>query len=122
MTREFDVVIIGSGAGGGTLAYALARRGVQVLLVERGDFVVQEEQNRSPDACLGKRYNPTEVREFADGSRSVAPAFYHVGGQTKFYGAALVRLRAIDFQRVEFPGGVSPEWPISYRDLEPYYS
>jgi choline dehydrogenase-like flavoprotein len=120
--REFDVVIIGSGAGGGTLAYALARRSVRVLLVDRGDFVPQEEQNRSPDACMGKRYNPTEMREFADGSCEIRPAFYHVGGQTKFYGAALVRLREIDFRRVEFPAGISPAWPISYRDLEPYYS
>jgi choline dehydrogenase-like flavoprotein len=122
MTSEFDVVIIGSGAGGGTLAYALARRGVQVVLVERGDFVPQEERNRHADACLGRRYNSRELREFGDNSQVISSAFYHVGGQTKFYGAALVRLREVDFQRIEFPGGVSPAWPISYADLEPYYS
>jgi choline dehydrogenase-like flavoprotein len=122
LETEFDVIIIGSGAGGGTLTYALARGGARVLLVERGDFVPQEEQNRYPDGCMGNRYNPIELREFADGSRASRKMFYHVGGQTKFYGAALLRLRELDFKQIRFPGGTSPAWPILYDDLEPYYS
>src|SRR5262249_1660278 len=122
MEREFDVIIIGSGAGGGTLAYALGRRGLRVLLVERGDFVPQEEQNRYPDGCMGSRYNSIELREFACGCRAYRKMFYHVGGQTKFYGDALLRLREFDFQQIQFPGGVSPAWPFSYNELEPYYS
>ena len=122
MERDFDVVIIGSGAGGGTLAYALGRGGLRVLLVERGDFVPQEEQNRCSAGFLGSRYNSSELREFADGSRAYQRMFYHVGGQTKFYGAALLRLREFDFQPIQFPEGVSPPWPISYADLEPYYT
>jgi len=117
-----EVVVIGSGAGGGTLAYALARRGVHVRLFDRGEFVPPEARNRRPEAWLGQGYNATEIREFGDGSRAPRPAFYHVGGQTKFYGAALVRLRDIDFGAIEYPGGTSPPWPISYSELEPYYS
>ena len=49
-SHQFDLVIIGSGAGGGTLAHALAGSGAKILVVERGDFIPQEEENWSPEA------------------------------------------------------------------------
>lgn len=121
-TERFDIVIIGSGAGGGTLAHALADCGARILLVERGDVVPQEDENWSPDAVWRRlRYRTTE--RWLDGhGREFRPyTHYCVGGNTKFWGSVLYRLRREDFQEVEHVDGVSPPWPIDYETLEPYY-
>lgn len=118
--RRYDVAIFGSGAGGGALAYALARRGRRVLLLEMGDFLPPEPDNRSDFGAFGEKYNSTEEMEIC-GRRYPATVHAFVGGQTKLYGAALYRLRREDFGVLEFPDGVSPAWPIDYDDLEPYY-
>ena len=119
---EADVVVIGSGMGGGTTAWALARRGVDVLVVERGRRLPREPENWSPEAVfLRRRYKPTDTWEDGRG-RSFAPGVHYVvGGNTKVYGASLPRLRESDFEEVAHLEGVSPPWPFRYGDLEHYY-
>ena len=124
MTRHFDVIIIGTGAGGGTLAHALAPTGKRILLLERGDYVPREKANWSPQA--GQRRGASTTRRSVwrdrDGKELHPHTNYYVGGNTKFYGAALFRLRREDFGELKHHGGVSPAWPISYDELEPYYT
>jgi len=120
---SYDVVIIGTGAGGGTLAYALRDSGAKILLLERGDFLPEEPENWSPEALfLEGRYKALERWQNADGGTFRPGVYYWVGGNTKVYGAALPRLRREDFAPLEHEGGLSPGWPISYEDLEPYYA
>jgi len=121
--RRYDVIIIGSGAGGGTLAHRLAPSGKRILIIERGDFVPREKDNWSTRAVnvLG-RYQTKEQWLDASGSPLHPHTNYNVGGNTKFYGAALFRLRREDFAELRHAGGTSPAWPISYDDLEPYYT
>ena len=117
-----DLIIIGTGAGGGTLAYHLAPSGKRILLLERGDYVPREPDNWSSHAVnVAAKYHTHEVWHDKDGQPLHPHTNYYVGGNTKFYGAALFRMRERDFAEVRHHGGVSPAWPITYRDLEPYY-
>jgi choline dehydrogenase-like flavoprotein len=119
----YDVIVIGTGAGGGTLAWALAPTGKRILLLERGDYVPREPENWSTRAVnLEGRYQTAERWRDAAGAALHPHTNYWVGGNTKFYGAALFRLRREDFGEVKHWGGVSPAWPIAYEDLEPYYT
>ncbi len=118
-----DVIIIGSGAGGGTLAYKLAPSGKKILLLERGDYVPREKDNWDTRVVnVEGKYNTKEVWYDKDGKSLHPHTNYWVGGNTKFYGAALFRLRQEDFGELKHAGGISPAWPISYEDLEPYYT
>lgn len=120
--NHFDVIIIGSGAGGGTMARALAPTGKRILILERGGFLRREQENWSSRAvAVEKRYSPTETWYFDDKPFRPSHPHYYVGGSTKLYGATLLRLRERDFEEVAHAGGLSPAWPISYADLEPYY-
>jgi choline dehydrogenase-like flavoprotein len=120
---HYDVIIIGTGAGGGTLLHRLAPTGKRILVLERGDYVPREKANWDSRAVnVSARYHTKEVWRDKDGRTLHPHTNYYVGGNTKFYGAALFRLRERDFQQIEHHGGVSPAWPISYRDLEPYYA
>ncbi|MBI4942746.1 MAG: GMC family oxidoreductase [Actinobacteria bacterium] len=116
------VVVVGSGIGGATTALALARRGVDVLVLERGERLPREPANFSPEEVfLRRRYKPAEQWLDGDG-RSFAPGVHYlVGGNSKVYGASLPRFREADFGAVEHREGTSPAWPFSYADLEPYY-
>ncbi len=121
--QHFDVIVIGTGAGGGTLAHRLAPSGKRILLIERGYYVPREKANWSTKAVnLDGKYATKEVWRDADGRELHPHTNYWVGGNTKFYGAALFRLRREDFGEIKHWGGLSPAWPISYEDLEPYYS
>jgi choline dehydrogenase-like flavoprotein len=121
-TAHADVVVVGSGMGGSTAAWALARRGVDVLVVERGERLPREPENFSPrEVFLHRRYRPVEQWLDGDGRPFGPGVHYVVGGNTKVYGASLPRLRESDFGQVEHREGVSPGWPFTYRDLEPYY-
>jgi choline dehydrogenase-like flavoprotein len=118
-----SVVVVGSGMGGATCALALARRGVDVLVVERGERLPREPENFSPRAVfVDRRYRAAEQWLDASGRRFGPGVHYVVGGNTKVYGASLPRLRESDFWAVEHLEGTSPAWPFSYADLEPYYA
>jgi choline dehydrogenase-like flavoprotein len=120
---HYDVIIIGTGAGGGTLAHRLAPSGKRILLLERGDYVPREKDNWDAKAVnLDGKYATREVWRDRDGQLLHPHTNYAVGGNTKFYGAALFRLRREDFGELKHWGGVSPAWPIAYEDLEPYYT
>ena len=124
MTDHYDVIVIGSGAGGGTLTHALAPTGKRVLLLERGDFLPREIENwDSRSVWLDKRYaNAGRWRNLVDGSTFVPKQHYYVGGNTKVYGAILFRFRERDFGEIRHVDGISPAWPIDYADLEPWYT
>jgi choline dehydrogenase-like flavoprotein len=120
---HYDIAIIGTGAGGGTLLHALAGQGKRILVLERGDYVPREKANWSTRAVnLEGRYQTKEVWRDREGQPLHPHTNYYVGGNTKFYGAALFRLRREDFGEVKHWGGVSPAWPIGYEDMEPYYT
>jgi choline dehydrogenase-like flavoprotein len=122
-SNHIDVIIIGSGAGGGTLVYRLASSGKKILILERGDYVPREKENWSTRAVnLEARYNTRETWRDKDGKELHPHTNYFVGGNTKFYGAALFRLREEDFGQLKHHGGISPAWPITYDELEPYYT
>lgn len=121
---DTDVLIIGSGMGGATLAWALKDSGHQVLVVERGNFLPREPEDSQPtEMYLKGRYK--NAGYWYDGStgKPFAPGVYYwVGGNTRFYGAMLPRFRRSDFTEVEHHEGTSRAWPFTYEDLEPFYS
>jgi choline dehydrogenase-like flavoprotein len=123
MSDHFDVLVIGTGAGGGTLLHRLAASGKRILVLERGPFLPREKDNWDTRVAFNTtRYFGPEVWLDRNGGEVRAGMSYHVGGNTKLYGAALFRLREQDFERVQQVGGVSPEWPLQYADWEPYYT
>lgn len=121
--NHFDVIIIGTGAGGGTLAYKMAPSGKKILLLERGDFLRREKENWSSKAVvLEGRYDNSENWLDNKGNEFKPGQHYFVGGLTKFYGAALLRMRKEDFGELRHAGGISPAWPVGYDEFEPWYS
>ena len=118
-----DVIIIGSGIGGATLAATLAPTGKRILILERGDHLTPSAQDRSDAAIFADGFfRPDE--EWLDGTgKSFNPGnYYYVGGNSKFYGAVLIRYRREDFSPVAHIGGTTPGWPLSYDELEPSYA
>jgi choline dehydrogenase-like flavoprotein len=119
---RYDVVIIGSGAGGGTLAHRLAPSGKRILVLERGDWLPREARNWDVDDVFRRnRYVSPETWFLPDGTPFQPQVHYFVGGATKLFGAALYRLRKEDFGEVRHQDGLSPAWPIGYDEIEPYY-
>jgi choline dehydrogenase-like flavoprotein len=120
---DYDVIIIGSGAGGGTLARHLAPSGKSILLLERGGWLPRELENwLAQSVFVENRYVSPDTWYDAKGKPFQPQIHYFVGGATKLYGAALYRLRREDFGELHHEGGISPAWPISYDELEPYYT
>jgi choline dehydrogenase-like flavoprotein len=120
---HYDVIIIGSGAGGGTLARHLAPSGKRILLLERGGWLPREPQNISAEEVfVNNRYVSADTWRYENGDEFQPQIHYCVGGATKLYGAALYRLRQEDFGELHHHDGLSPAWPISYDELEPYYA
>ena len=121
--NQYDVIIIGTGAGGGTLAYHLAPSGKRILLLERGDYLPRELQNwDAEEVFLKNRYISPDTWYDAETRPFQPQVHYNIGGATKMYGAALYRLRKEDFGELRHHGGISPAWPIAYDDMEPYYT
>lgn len=123
MTEHYDLIIIGAGAGGGTLAYALAATGKRILILERGGYLPREKDNWNPEAIFQEGRYQTREQWYDQTGKAFSPeAYYNVGGNTKVYGAALQRLRAEEFGEIQHYDGISPAWPLSYDDFEPYYT
>ncbi len=121
--NSYDVIIIGTGAGGGTLARHLAPSGKRILLLERGDWLPREPQNwLAQDVFVENRYVSPDTWYDGSGAPFQPQVHYFVGGATKLYGAALYRLRKEDFGELRHHDGLSPAWPIPYDELEPYYT
>jgi choline dehydrogenase-like flavoprotein len=121
MQNYFDYIIIGTGAGGGTLARTLAPSGKRILILERGDFLPKERENWDPLAVASGRYKTTEMWHDAKGQPFSPYHHYWVGGNTKMYGGALLRLRENDFNEIQHFDGVSPAWSLKYKDFEKWY-
>lgn len=122
MESGADIVIVGSGMGGATLAAGLAPSGARIVILERGYQIPDDAPARDPwRIYTNSAFRSEETWIDADGRPFVPGNYYNVGGNSKLYGAVLIRYRAEDFGEVEHFGGVSPAWPISYRDLSPWY-
>jgi choline dehydrogenase-like flavoprotein len=120
---DYDVIVIGSGAGGGTLVRRLASSGKRILLLERGDWLPREPANwDARSVFVENRYVSEDTWYDGDDKPFQPQVHYCVGGATKLYGAALYRLRAEDFGALEHHDGTSPAWPIGYDEMEPYYT
>ena len=123
MTKSYDIIIIGSGAGGASLAQRLAPTGKSILILERGPFLPREADNWSPHAVFVQHKYRTREQWLDRRGKAFTPnTHYWVGGNTTFYGAALLRLRPGDFEARQHAGGVSPAWPVSYAEMAPYYA
>ncbi|MBS0386613.1 MAG: GMC family oxidoreductase, partial [Proteobacteria bacterium] len=121
-SNHFDVVVVGSGAGGASLAQSLAPTGLKILILERGAHLERGPQNwNSTYVFVDRGYRTKELWYDKEGKPFHPNTHYWVGGNTTFYGAALFRLRPSDFKEVRHAGGVSPAWPITYEELAPYY-
>lgn len=119
---DADLIIVGSGAGGATLARALAGSGLRVLILERGERLPREKANWEPEAVLhDHRYHTREQWCDSSGQWFSPITGYHVGGNTKLYGAAILRRRERDFAARAYPEGSTPDWPLDYAALRPYY-
>src|SRR5262249_54885076 len=123
MADEFEIIVIGSGAGGGTLAHTLAPSGKRILLLERGDFLTKELGNWNPgEVFVDGKYISPDTWYDGNGTPFQPQSHYFVGGASKMYGAALYRLRPEDFGEVKHVDGISPAWPLSYDEFEPWYT
>jgi len=122
-TEHYDIIIIGSGPGGGTLAYKLAPSGKKILILERGGFLPKENDNWNTEAVFTKgKYTSPESWLDRDGKVFHPGIHYFVGGNSKLFGAALLRMRKEDYGVIKHFGGISPAWPIDYMDMEPFYT
>jgi choline dehydrogenase-like flavoprotein len=120
--NHYDVIVIGSGPGGGTMVHTLAKTGKRILLLERGDYLKREQANWDTDEVFLKaRYQAKETWYSSDGREFAPGLHYFVGGNSKVYGSILFRLRERDFNGVQHPDGVAPEWMVKYDEFEPYY-
>ena len=121
--NHYDVIIIGSGPGGGTLATELAPTGKRILILERGDYLKREPANwDSKTVFVDGKYQCDDVWHDAEGGKFHPGLHYYVGGNSKVYGGSLYRLREKDFTSVAHAEGVSPEWPLRYEVFEPFYT
>jgi choline dehydrogenase-like flavoprotein len=123
VNNHYDVIIIGSGPGGASLAHKLAPTGKRILLLERGGYLPRAPANwSSQNVFVDGAYQARETWYGKRGERFHPGLHYYVGGNSKVYGAALFRMRARDFGEIHHKGGLSPAWPLKYRDFEPYYA
>jgi choline dehydrogenase-like flavoprotein len=121
--QYYDVIIIGTGAGGGTLARKLAPTGKKILLLERGELIYRESSELIDTEVFKKeQFHAPESWYDETGEPFYPQTYYAVGGNTKIWSGVLQRMRERDFGQVQHQGGVSPEWQLKYQDFEPYYT
>ena len=121
--EHYDVIVVGSGPGGAALAQRLAPTGKRILVIERGDYLPRETANwSSSEVFVHGRYQAPETWHGKGGETFHPGLHYFVGGNSKVYGAALLRFRERDFEAIEHADGISPEWPLKYEVFEPYYA
>jgi choline dehydrogenase-like flavoprotein len=121
--QHYDVIVVGSGPGGASLAQRLAPTGKRILILERGDYLPRGEKNWSSQSVFVEGiYQTPENWTNSAGERFHPGLHYYVGGNSKVYGAALLRMRERDFSEVRHAGGLSPAWPLPYSTFEPYYA
>jgi choline dehydrogenase-like flavoprotein len=120
---HYDLIIIGSGPGGASLAHKLAPTGKRILLLERGDYLPRSRANwDSQTVFVDGAYQANETWYGGDGRKFHPGLHYYVGGNSKVYGAALFRMRERDFEEIRHQDGISPAWPVRYDVFEPYYA
>ncbi len=120
---HYDIIVIGSGPGGASLAHRLAPTGKRILMLERGDYLPRSRRNWDAKAVFVDGIYQAPETWYGSGGRTFHPGLhYFVGGNSKVYGAALLRLRERDFGEVRHHNGVSPAWPLGYDVFEPYYT
>ena len=121
--NQYDIIVIGSGPGGASLAQRLAPTGKRILLIERGDYLPRSQKNwDSKTVFVDGAYQATETWYDSSGKSFHPGLHYFVGGNSKVYGAALLRLRERDFEETRHEDGISPAWPLKYDAFEPYYA
>ena len=119
---HYDVIVIGSGPGGGALAQRLAPTGKRILMLERGGYLPRSRDNwDARTVFVDGRYQAPDTWYGKHGESFHPGLHYYVGGNSKVYGAALFRLRERDFGELRHADGVSPAWPLGYDVFEPYY-
>ncbi len=117
-----DIVIIGSGMGGGTLAAALAPSGRKIVILERGRKLADSTEARDDRSIFQRGFFRPKEEWFTPEAEAFNPGnYYYVGGNSKFYGAVLIRYRAEDFAPLRHLGGTTPGWPVTYEEFEPWY-
>jgi choline dehydrogenase-like flavoprotein len=120
--KHYDIIIIGSGPGGATVAQSLATTGKRILIIERGDYLPRTRENWDAQTVFVDNAYQAKEDWFDKSGKKFHPGLhYYVGGNSKVYGAALFRLRARDFDEIEHADGISPAWPLKYQDFAPYY-
>jgi choline dehydrogenase-like flavoprotein len=116
-------VVIGSGMGGASFAAGIKGHGAKVLILERGERLADSPECRDPQAIFQRGHFRPQETWLDEAGKPFNPGNYaFVGGNTKFYGAVLMRYRREDFDALEHEGGISPAWPITYEELEPWYA
>jgi choline dehydrogenase-like flavoprotein len=120
---HFDLIVVGSGPGGASLAHKLAPTGKRILMIERGDYLPRSRANWDAQTVFVEGAYQTQETWYGGDGRQFHPGLhYYVGGNSKVYGAALLRLRERDFEEIRHKDGISPAWPIGYEAFEPYYA
>lgn len=143
MSHDFEVCVIGSGAGGGPVALRLAQAGRSVLVLEKGPWFTEKDFFKDELACCRRSvYTPKlkdEQHVIEDRNRAgdwvgtptseSGPDFWNgncVGGSTNFMSGFFYRLKPVDFRLLSEFGPIAganlADWPIDYADLEPYYT
>ena len=122
MTQTADIVIIGSGIGGASLAHSLAPSGLRIVILERGDYLKDSPEARDDRSIFQNGfYRSSEEWLGTDGESFLPGNYYYVGGNSKFFGAVMYRYRREDFAPRPHMDGASPGWPMSYEALSPWY-